>query len=238
MYLQPSITVVGSVDDLVDVRYPVKNDIVVDMEALILVLEHAFKQLSISPQGRSLLVGVTVNTPQEVREQIIRTFYEHFECGSLFVAINEVLAMYANGLMDGFAILCRSGLTTCAPNLEGFAVKGACNTVESNLNLGDALCKSIKECQSQKGDEKTILVVKNIVVCGENGKSVDIDSIRTAATSTSPTDAVVNVKLSETEHVCWIGGSLLGALDQYSPLPVPKTDFETKGMKYTLEKMA
>ena len=238
LYFQPNETVVGSVDDVVDVRYPVKNDIVVDMEALILVLEDVFRQLSVSPKGSSVMVGLTANTPPEVREQVIKTFYEHFDCGSLFVAINEVLAMYARGLTDGLAVLCRDGSTTFAPNLDGFAVKEACVTADSKCTLTEALCHSINNCREQRGDDKTTKVVRNIIICGENRETVDIDSIRTCATSSSPGGSEVNVELSNNDHVCWIGGSILCAIETYKPLPVLKSDFETKGMQYALEKMA
>ena len=56
------------------------------------------------------------------------------------------------------------------------------------------------------------MIVKNIIVCGENWKSVDIDAIRVSVASVLPLGTAVNVKLSEIENVCWIGGSLLGAL--------------------------
>ncbi|KAJ3010094.1 UNVERIFIED_CONTAM: Arp2/3 complex subunit, actin nucleation center [Siphonaria sp. JEL0065] len=104
--------------------YPMENGIVKDWDNMLHLWDYTFKnKLGItSPADHKILLTEPVMNPKKNRERMCEAMFEHYGFNGVYVAIQAVLTLYAQGLQTGVVVDSGDGVTHIVPVYEGFAL--------------------------------------------------------------------------------------------------------------------
>jgi actin-related protein 2 len=77
-----------------------------------------YEKLKIDPAGRKILLTEPPMNPLKNREQMCEVMFERYGFGGVYVAIQAVLALYAQGLSSGVVVDSGDGVTHIVPVYE------------------------------------------------------------------------------------------------------------------------
>lgn len=77
-----------------------------------------FEKMQIDPTGRKILLTEPPMNPLKNREQMCEVMFERYNFGGVYVAIQAVLALYAQGLSTGVVVDSGDGVTHIVPVYE------------------------------------------------------------------------------------------------------------------------
>ncbi|KAF2484099.1 actin-domain-containing protein [Neohortaea acidophila] len=77
-----------------------------------------FEKMQIDPTGRKILLTEPPMNPLKNREQMCEVMFERYNFGGVYVAIQAVLALYAQGLSSGVVVDSGDGVTHIVPVYE------------------------------------------------------------------------------------------------------------------------
>ena len=77
-----------------------------------------FEKMRIDPAGRKILLTEPPMNPLKNREQMCEVMFERYNFGGVYVAIQAVLALYAQGLSSGVVVDSGDGVTHIVPVYE------------------------------------------------------------------------------------------------------------------------
>lgn len=105
-----------------EVTYPVNNGIVQNWEDMNHVWDHMiYDVLKIEPSECKILLSDPPLNPTSNREKMIETMFETYQFDSVFIQIQAVLSLYAQGLLTGLVIDSGDGVTHVVPVVDGFS---------------------------------------------------------------------------------------------------------------------
>ncbi|CAN1147655.1 Actin-related protein 2 [Linum perenne] len=105
-----------------DISYPVNNGIIQNWDDMGHVWDHAFfSELKIDPAECKILLTDPPLNPKKNRELMIETMFEKYNFAGLFIQIQAVLTLYAQGLLTGLVIDSGDGVTHVVPVVDGFS---------------------------------------------------------------------------------------------------------------------
>lgn len=109
---------------MLEVTYPMENGIVRSWEDMIHLYDYTFGEgkLNINPKECKLLLTEPPMNPMKNRERMVETMFEHYQFDGLYIAIQAVLTLYAQGLLTGVVVDSGDGVTHICPVYEGFAL--------------------------------------------------------------------------------------------------------------------
>eukprot|EP00045_Choanoeca_perplexa_P002749 m.26294 g.26294 ORF g.26294 m.26294 type:complete len:394 (+) comp11683_c0_seq1:89-1270(+) len=108
---------------MLEVNYPMDNGIVRSWEDMHHVWHHTFiEKMRINPSTTKVLLTEPPMNPKRNREKMIEEMFEKFQFEGVYIAIQAVLTLYAQGLMTGVVIDSGDGVTHIIPVYEGFAL--------------------------------------------------------------------------------------------------------------------
>lgn len=110
---------------LLDISYPIENGVIQNWDDTIKLWEYTFtKKLGLGSKAdfgdsRILLTEAPMN-PKKNRERMAEVMFEQFGFHSLYVSIQAVLTLYAQGLQTGVVVDSGDGVTHIVPVYQGF----------------------------------------------------------------------------------------------------------------------
>ncbi|KAK0535883.1 Arp2/3 complex subunit, actin nucleation center [Tilletia horrida] len=105
------------------VTQPMEHGIVKDFGDMRHVWNYTFdEKLRIDPQGRKILLTEPPMNPKKNREEMCQIMFEEYGFDGVYVAIQAVLTLYAQGLQTGVVVDSGDGVTHIVPVYEGFAL--------------------------------------------------------------------------------------------------------------------
>ncbi|KAF7024675.1 hypothetical protein CFC21_036987 [Triticum aestivum] len=105
-----------------DVSYPVTNGIVQNWDDMGHIWDHAFySELKVDPSECKILLTDPPLNPVKNREQMIETMFEKYNFSGVFIQIQAVLSLYAQGLLTGLVIDSGDGVTHVVPVVDGYS---------------------------------------------------------------------------------------------------------------------
>jgi actin-related protein 2 len=108
---------------MLEVNYPMDNGIVRNWEDMKHVWDYTFyEKLKIDPKQSKVLLTEPPMNPMRNRERMIQEMFETYEFEGVYIAIQAVLTLYAQGLLTGVVIDSGDGVTHIVPVYEGFAL--------------------------------------------------------------------------------------------------------------------
>ncbi|KAK1797274.1 hypothetical protein P4O66_008656, partial [Electrophorus voltai] len=109
---------------MLEVSYPMENGIVRNWEDMLHLWDHTFgpERLNISPPECKVLLTEPPLNPMKNRQKIAEVMFETYKFHSIYIAIQAVLTLYAQGLLTGVVVDSGDGVTHICPVYEGFSL--------------------------------------------------------------------------------------------------------------------
>ncbi|KAJ3333686.1 Arp2/3 complex subunit, actin nucleation center [Blyttiomyces sp. JEL0837] len=110
--------------NMLQMSYPMENGIVRKWDDMIHLWDYTFnRKLNITnPADHKILLTEPVMNPKKNREKMCEVMFEQYGFGAVYVAIQAVLTLYAQGLQTGVVVDSGDGVTHVVPVYEGFAL--------------------------------------------------------------------------------------------------------------------
>lgn len=100
-----------------------ENGVIRNWDDMELLWSHTFKDvLKVDPTQTKVLLTEPPMNPKKNREMMVTAMFEKFQFHSVYVAIQAVLTLYAQGLQTGVVVDAGDGVTHIVPVYEGFAL--------------------------------------------------------------------------------------------------------------------
>jgi actin-related protein 2 len=109
---------------MLEVSYPMENGVVRNWEDMGHLYDYTFgpEKLDIDPKECKLLLTEPPLNPNSNRERLFQVMFEQYGFSALYVAVQAVLTLYAQGLLTGVVVDSGDGVTHICPVYEGFAL--------------------------------------------------------------------------------------------------------------------
>jgi len=108
---------------MLEVSYPMENGIVRNWDDMKTVWNHTFyDKLKIDPKNTKILLTEPPMNPKKNRERMIQEMFETYGFEGVYIAVQAVLTLYAQGLMTGVVVDIGDGVTHIVPVYEGFSM--------------------------------------------------------------------------------------------------------------------
>ena len=175
---------------VLNLKYPISNGIVNDWEDMEKVWHHTFyNELRVTPsEVQGVLVTEAPRNPKANREKMLTVMFETCEVANMYVAIQAVMSLYANGRSTGLVVDSGDGVTHTVPVFEGFSIPHAIEKMEiAGRVITDYAQKLLLESGHSFTSTAELEIVKDIKekLCFV---AQDYDNERTAAESSSELD--------------------------------------------------
>eukprot|EP00027_Filamoeba_sp_ATCC50430_P012857 CAMPEP_0168565562 /NCGR_PEP_ID=MMETSP0413-20121227/13915_1 /TAXON_ID=136452 /ORGANISM="Filamoeba nolandi, Strain NC-AS-23-1" /LENGTH=225 /DNA_ID=CAMNT_0008597449 /DNA_START=140 /DNA_END=817 /DNA_ORIENTATION=- len=104
---------------LLTLTYPVKEGYIVNWEDMEKIWEHTLnEELRIPPEEAKVLLTEPPLNPEHDREKMIEIMLEHFHTPAAFIAVQQVLSLYAAGKCTGVVVDCGYEVFHTVPIIE------------------------------------------------------------------------------------------------------------------------
>lgn len=109
---------------MLDTSYPMENGIVRNWDDMGHIWDYTFgpTKLDIDPKECKILLTEPPLNPNSNREKLFQVMFEQYGFHSIYVAVQAVLTLYAQGLLTGIVVDSGDGVTHICPVYEGFAL--------------------------------------------------------------------------------------------------------------------
>jgi actin-related protein 2 len=102
---------------------PFENGMVRNWEDAQHIWDYTFKErLKIDPRECKIMLTEPPQNPKQNREKMCEVMFEKYGFSGVYVSIQAVLVMYAQGLMSGVVVDSGDGVTHVVPVYEGFSL--------------------------------------------------------------------------------------------------------------------
>ncbi|WWC64675.1 uncharacterized protein I303_107286 [Kwoniella dejecticola CBS 10117] len=106
------------------VTQPMEHGIVQNWEDMKHLWDYTFNEkLQIDPHGKKVLLTEPPMNPKVNRQKMAEVMFEEYGFGGVYVAIQAVLTLYAQGLQTGVVVDSGDGVTHIVPVYDGFALQ-------------------------------------------------------------------------------------------------------------------
>jgi len=108
---------------MLQITYPLENGIVRNWEDIQYVWDYTFfEKLKIEPKETKILLTEAPMNPKANREQMVKVMFEKYGFQGVYIGIQAVLVLYAQGLLTGVVVDSGDGVTHIIPVFDGFAL--------------------------------------------------------------------------------------------------------------------
>ena len=113
----------AKVRNMLQITYPLDNGVIRNWEDMMYVWNYTFEEkLKIKPNECKIMLTEAPMNPQQNRKKMAEVMFEKYGFKSVYVAIQAVLTLYAQGLLTGVVVDSGDGVTHIVPVYEGFAL--------------------------------------------------------------------------------------------------------------------
>jgi len=107
---------------MLQITYPLDNGIIRNWTDMEYVWDYTFERLKVNPKGQKILLTEAPMNPKQNREKMIQVMFEKYGFDSVYIAIQAVLVLYAQGLLTGVVCDSGDGVTHVVPVYQGFSL--------------------------------------------------------------------------------------------------------------------
>jgi len=106
-----------------EITYPLDNGIIKNWNDIQYVWDYTFyEKLKIKPNECKIMLTEAPMNPKKNRESMVEVMFEKYGFQGVYIAIQAVLVLYAQGLLTGVVVDSGDGVTHIIPVFEGFAL--------------------------------------------------------------------------------------------------------------------
>ncbi|OAF69974.1 Actin-related protein 2 [Intoshia linei] len=112
------------VRNMLEISYPMSKGQIINWEDIVHIYDYAFSEtkLNIDPKNSKILLTEPPLNPKKNSIKMAELMFEHYNFSAIYISIQAVLTLYAQGLMTGVVCDCGDGVTHIVPVVEGHAL--------------------------------------------------------------------------------------------------------------------
>ncbi len=114
-----------TIPSIIDGHHVMPHGIVTSWDRWTTLMRQTFKALDVDPAGRAVILSEPPLNPKANREAMVRIMFEEFGIGSMYIAIDTVLAIFQSGRTTGIVLNIGDGVSHTVPIYEGYALPHA-----------------------------------------------------------------------------------------------------------------
>ncbi|KAG0299323.1 Arp2/3 complex subunit, actin nucleation center [Dissophora globulifera] len=108
---------------ILQMSYPMENGIVKNWTDMRHLWDYTFyEKLKIDPRDTKIMLTEPVMNPKANREKMVETMLEEYGFQGVYVAIQAVLSLYAQGFFTGVVVDSGDGVTHIVPVVDGYSL--------------------------------------------------------------------------------------------------------------------
>ncbi|CAG0895510.1 unnamed protein product [Darwinula stevensoni] len=109
---------------MLEINYPMENGIVRNWDDMQHLWDYTFgpEKMNIDPRECKIMLTEPPMNPTRNRERMVEVMFEKYQFSGVYIAIQAVLTLYAQGLLTGVVVDSGDGVTHICPVYEGFAM--------------------------------------------------------------------------------------------------------------------
>jgi len=108
---------------MLKISYPLENGIVKNWEDMEHVWDYTFyEKIKVNPRECKILLTEPPLNPRRNRQDMLQKMFEKYQFQGVYVAIQAILTLYAQGLLTGVVVDSGDGVTHIVPVYEGFSL--------------------------------------------------------------------------------------------------------------------
>jgi len=148
---------------VLNIKRPMQHGIVTDWENYEILLRHAFEKLEVDPAGQATLMTEAPLNPKANREKMTELCFDTFNMSNMYVAIQAVLALYANGRTTGIVLDSGYGVSHTVPIYEGYALPHAIIRLDlAGIDLTNYLVELLSQAGHRFDTRSELEIVRDI----------------------------------------------------------------------------
>ncbi|XP_067128800.1 actin-related protein 2-like [Centruroides vittatus] len=109
---------------MLEITYPMENGIVRNWEDMCHVWDYTFgpSKMNLNPRECKVLLTEAPLNPSSNREKMIEVMFERYQFAGVYISIQAILTLYAQGIITGVVVDSGDGVTHIYPIYEGFTM--------------------------------------------------------------------------------------------------------------------
>ena len=129
--------------------YPIQDGIIANWDDMEKIWDHIFSELHVTSTDQPVLLTETAINPiasGHDREKMLQIMFETFNVPGMFIANQAMLALHANGTMDGLVVDVGAKSTRCIPVLSRHVLSHAITHLDlAGTDLTEYLAKMLSD---------------------------------------------------------------------------------------------
>eukprot|EP01017_Pseudomicrothorax_dubius_P019111 TRINITY_DN2103_c0_g1_i6.p1 TRINITY_DN2103_c0_g1~~TRINITY_DN2103_c0_g1_i6.p1 ORF type:complete len:287 (-),score=70.45 TRINITY_DN2103_c0_g1_i6:283-1143(-) len=110
---------------LLKLKYPMSHGVVTNWADMELLWKHTYSELKVSAKEHPVLLTEAPLNPFPNKAKMATMFFESFNVPALFISVQAILSLYANGKTTGVVLDIGDGVSHALPVFEGFSIPHA-----------------------------------------------------------------------------------------------------------------
>lgn len=115
---------------LLKLKHPMSHGVVTSWSDMELVWKHLYSEMKVWSKEHPVLLTEAPLNPFPAKAKMAQIFFESLNVPALFVAVQSILSLYANGKTTGVMLDSGDGVTHCLPVFEGFSIPHAAGRID------------------------------------------------------------------------------------------------------------
>jgi len=113
----------SAVRNYLEITYPLTNGIISNWDDMMQIWDYTFNdKLKIDPKECKIMLTEAPLNPAQNRKKMVQIMFEKYGFHSVYVAIQAVLVLYAQGLLTGVVVDSGDGVTHIVPVHSGYSL--------------------------------------------------------------------------------------------------------------------
>jgi len=112
----------AKIRSMLEVTYPVSEGIITSWDDMEAVWEHTWETLQCNTEECKIMMTEAPLNPQKNRQKMVGTMFDKYGFQGVFVQIQAVLTLYAQGLLTGVVVDSGDGVSHICPVYEGYGL--------------------------------------------------------------------------------------------------------------------